>query len=90
MNDLTVHQDQSITLGNDRQMVCLEVVWEIDAIARALPSLVPESDHTLQLHLVMRALASRMIALTEVMTGCLMEPGTTTKELKSVVLVAAS
>ena len=55
MNDLTIHQDQSITMSNDRQIVCLEVVWEIDAIARALPSLIPESDHTLQHHLVMRA-----------------------------------
>ena len=33
-----------VTMEEKRQFLCLEVAWEIDAMARVLPDLVPNTD----------------------------------------------
>jgi len=63
MNTLTEHQDGSATLSSDRHMVCLQAVWELEALAGILPGLVP--DHEIS-HLTVRGIAGRIRSLSRV------------------------
>ena len=51
--------------------LCLEVAWEIDALARVLPALVPcIAEHApADPHFVVRALAGRLLRLSGVLMG---------------------
>ena len=51
--------------------IFLEVAWEIDALARALPSLVPcVADHVpADPHFVVRAMSGRLLRLSGVLMG---------------------
>ena len=51
--------------------LCLEVAWEIDALARALPSLVPcvADNVPADPHFVVRAMCGRLLRLSGVLMG---------------------
>ena len=46
-----------VTMEEKRQFLCLEVAWEIDAMARVLPDLVPNTDEGYGHHFLVRAMA---------------------------------
>jgi hypothetical protein len=79
-----------VDVNEQRRMVCLQATWEIDAIARALPGLVPDGDEESPEHsgaprFLVRALAGRMLRLTSVLMGALGDFIDTTEELESIV-----
>ena len=63
---------QAEFLANEaRRRPCLEVAWEIDALARVLPGLVPcvADGATPDPHFVVRAIAGRLLRLSGVLMG---------------------
>jgi hypothetical protein len=75
-----------VSMNEQRQMVCLQAAWEIDAIARALPGLVPEleDDHQ-NPHLLVRAMAGRLLRLSKALMGALGDDVETTERLERIV-----
>lgn len=71
-------------MDKNRLHLVLETAWEIDALARALPGLVPNIDEAEGAHLVVRALAGRMLRLSHVLMGAADPAGETTEELAQV------
>ena len=60
---LTIGKDRSARLSAERVGVCLQAVWEIDALAKTLPRLIPNTDETEGLHLTVRGIAARILQL---------------------------
>ncbi|MBU4423897.1 MAG: hypothetical protein KKG12_09050 [Gammaproteobacteria bacterium] len=59
-----------IPMDKQRIRLCLEVAWEIDAMARALPGLVScVADGTPDPHFVVRAMTGRLLRLSGVLMG---------------------
>lgn len=50
---------------DERRRICLEGAWELDKIARILPDLVPLDDD--QNHYAVKAMAGRMLRLTNML-----------------------
>jgi len=62
----------AISMNAPQRRLCLEVAWEIDAVARVLPGLVPrvaDSDGAADPHFVVRAMAGRLLRLSSVLMG---------------------
>ena len=68
-----------------RLRMCLQAVWEIDALARALPTLVPGSDDDSSQHLVARGVAARMLRLSSCLMSGLDDEGVSTEEIAQIV-----
>ena len=61
-----------VNMDEKRQILCLEVAWEIDAMARVLPGLVPcvaDGPEGADPHFVVRAMAGRLLRLSHVLMG---------------------
>lgn len=69
----------------ERVRVCLEAVWEIDAMAKMLPGVVTPSVEGE--HLMVRAIAGRMLRLTSMLMSGLDEPDYPTADIAKVVLL---
>ncbi len=81
-----------LSLDEDRQLVCLEAVWEIDALARTLPGMFPNPDNVedyadecMRTGYLLRAAAGRMLRLTSVLMSCLDDDVVSTADLMNVV-----
>lgn len=86
---LTTHKDHSITMSYERQMVCLQAVWELAALGKALPPLNPfcGCDETTSAHLVIRAIAARIVSLADVLNSGLDDRTVQTTALDDIVMV---
>lgn len=83
-----------VCLDEERQLLCLEAVWEIDALARTLPGMVPAprdmedyADECMRMGYLLRAAAGRMLRLTSVLMSCIGDDIDSTAELMDVVLL---
>lgn len=83
-----------VSLDEDRQLLCLEAVWELDALARTLPHMVPApqnfedyTDECMRMGYLLRAAAGRMLRLTSVLMSCIGDDIDTTADLANVVLL---
>ena len=65
--------------------LCLEVAWEIDAMARVLPDLVPNTDEGYGHHFLVRAMAGRLLRLSYVLMGALGDDAETTESLARII-----
>ena len=68
-----------------RLRMCLQAVWEIDALARALPTLVPGSDDDSSQHLVVRGVAARILRLSSYLMSGLDDENVSTEDIARVV-----
>ncbi len=69
--------------SSPRLAVCLDAVWELDALAKLLPGVVP---HTIEgEYLVVRAIAGRMLRLTKCLMEGLTENAVSTDEIARIV-----
>lgn len=57
------------SMDEQHKKLCLEVAWEIDAISRVLPGLVPCVAENTDQHFVVRAMAGRLLRLSGVLVG---------------------
>jgi hypothetical protein len=80
---LTEHKDESVTLSAERQLVCLESAWELEALACLLPSVstngTPEETRIVY---QVRLIASRIKELSEILTAGLSDSISTTDDLE--------
>lgn len=65
--------DQAATLSKDRHDLCLEALWEIEALSLALPGLVPMNDENSP-HFVVRGIARRLVGLSRSLMTALDDP----------------
>jgi hypothetical protein len=69
-----------------RRMICLEAAWEIDALARILPGLVPNVDEeAYSARLVVRSMAGRLLRLSSALMGALCDPPDPAEDLERIV-----
>ena len=83
---LVEHPDGSATLSDERKMVCLQAVWELEALTHILPGLVPDHE---PFHLTVRGIAGRIRSLSEVVICGLSDELTTLVQLERNVFGAA-
>lgn len=58
-------ENGAVTLEKSRHEVCMEAVWEIEAIASMLPDMVDRTDEVaMQNHLRVRCMAGRLVELS--------------------------
>jgi hypothetical protein len=84
-DNITESTGEALTLPHERLMVCLEAAWELDAIARVLPDMVPRDGNNPQPHLLVRALADRVQRLASVLMSGLDDPLAPTAQLEQVI-----
>jgi hypothetical protein len=86
---LTTAENGDMTLGKARHDVCVEVAYELEALAYALPKLTSNSDvEALNAGLAVRGIAGRYVALAEVLLAALSDDAETTQDLARRVHVA--
>lgn len=85
VNGMTIHADESVTLSAARALICLQATWEIDALARALPDLVPHTEETIEARLVVRGIAARIMQLNEAVMGGINDDAETVNRLHNAV-----
>lgn len=69
--------------SSPRLAVCLDAVWELDALAKLLPGVVPKTIEGE--YLVVRAIAGRMLRLTGALMQGLTENAVPTDEIAKIV-----
>lgn len=84
---LTTDEKKTVTLGKDRHMVCLQAAWELSALAYMLPPMVPNMDEDSNAHYAVRGIASRVLALSNVLMSALDDQVIPTRDLEAVVFV---
>lgn len=80
-----MHKNESVTINNERHMMCLEAVWELDALAALLPIAVKGSGNSE--HLAVRGIASRIKSLSELLVRGLDDNLETNANLKRTLMV---
>lgn len=83
---LHIAEDQSVTLSHARQMACLEAVWELDALARVLPDLVPRDGDGV--YLSVRGIAGRLTVLANALMAGLDDGVVSDADLERRILLA--
>lgn len=79
-------ESQAVTLTKGRHFLCIEAVWEIEALARVLPGLVP-LDTADSPHYAVRALAGRIASLSNALLSALDDDAETEDALRQRVLL---
>lgn len=79
---LTTAENGDVTLGKARHDVCMEVAYEMEALAYVLPQLTSNSDvEALNTGFAVRGIAGRYVALAEVLLAALSDDAETTRDL---------
>ena len=84
---LIEHPDGSVTLSSERLMVCLESVWELEALANVLPGMVPNIAAAHGAHHAVRGLSDRIKRLSCVLISGLSDDGELLETLERRVFV---
>lgn len=85
---LTTADNGAVTLSKARHGVCMEVAWELEALAYVLPSVTTNADpEALQSGFVVRGIASRYVTLASILLAALFDDAETTENLTCRVLV---
>lgn len=72
-----------VRMDDVRQTLCLEAAWEIDALARLLPGLVPKDDAGA--HYAVRGVAGRLVRLADVLMSALGDENEATEDLAQII-----
>lgn len=75
--------EHGVTLSRDVTTLCLEVAWEVDALARTLPGLVPSTDAACDPHFVARCIGGRLLRLSSLLMAAL--DGEPVEELRGII-----
>ncbi len=78
------HPNMPEQTDQQRQNLCIEAVWEIEAIARTLPNLAEIVDDDFNRRLVVRDMAGRLLRLTGVLLDGLGDSNVSTEDLNSI------
>ncbi len=85
MDELRRSEAGNVALSRDRQLMCLEAVWELDALARVLPGLVPNIAEVDGAHYAVRGVAGRILRLSWVLMNALEDEAVATAKLRRVI-----
>lgn len=70
---MSENQSSDVELSWQRQLACLEAAWELAALARQLPIIVPLDDSTNQQHFVIRGVVARIDKLASIVISAIHE-----------------
>lgn len=85
---LSTAENGAVTLGKDRHSVCMEVAYELEALALVLPDLVPNVGEAPGAYHAVRGVAGRFVTLANALMAALGDDMETTQELEQKVLVS--
>lgn len=86
---LSTDKTGAVTLSKARHDVCMQVAWELEALAYVLPTVTTNGDHeALQSGFVVRGIASRFVSLANVLMGALFDGAEKTEDLNRQVQVS--
>lgn len=85
MADEIISADGKVTISADRQLVCLECAWELEALAKLLPEHVPYEDGVQNAHYAIRGISSRIKQLSAVLMNGLGDESVSTESMRQVV-----
>lgn len=86
--DLTTAENGDVTLSKDRHGVCMEIAWELEALAYTLPQVTSNSDISgLNSGFVVRGIAGRYVTLSNALLQALFDDGVKTDAISRDVLV---
>lgn len=74
-----------VFMSTQRQRVCLEAAWELDAVARLLPGLVPCPEDDTTPHLAVRCIAGRFVRLASLLMSGLSDSCEKTARLETMI-----
>ena len=85
-NGITKNADHSVQLSAARSSLCIDATWEIDALARMLPDIIPLTDETTTaMYFSVRGITARILQLNEVVMGALSDEIDTVERMHRVV-----
>ena len=85
---LSTAENGDVTLSKARHLICMEVAWELEALAYVLPTVTTNSDHDgLRSGFVVRGIASRFVSLANMLMAALSDDVQTIEKLTCQVLV---
>lgn len=85
MDGIKKTEGGQVILSYDRVLVCLEAAWELDALARVLPGLVPNVEEAHGAYHAVRGIAGRFLRLSSVLMSGLDDEGAPTSGLERVI-----
>ena len=85
---LTTAENGDVTLSKARSDICLQVAYELEALASVLPGLVPNIDEAHGAHHAVRGLAGRFVSLANVLMAAIGDEVESTEILSRRVFVA--
>lgn len=86
---LTIAENGSATLSEARHFACLEVAYELEALALLLPGLVPNIDEAHGAHHAVRGISGRLVSLAGALMAGLGDEVEKTEKISRKVLVSA-
>lgn len=84
---LIYQKDGQVTLGKTRHLLCLEIAFELEALAYVLPGLIKEEDDDAGARYAVRGLAGRILQLSKSLVAGLSDEVANTAKLQSDVCV---
>lgn len=80
---LTTAENGAVTLSKARHDVCMEAVWELEALAYVLPTVASNGDpDALKSGFVVRGIASRYVTLANVLIAALYDDAEEVSDLE--------
>lgn len=89
-NTLTMHGDGSATLSRERLNAGLEAAWELEALAKVLPGLVPCTADSGPAHFAVRGISDRIRRLSCAAMSALSDELHPLEDLQRTILGATS
>jgi hypothetical protein len=85
-----IHGDgEPTTLSHVRKRIAMEAVWELDALATVLPTVVPHIEEDQGPHYAVRGIAARLKVLSQVLMSALDDDATHPDELARKLMLIA-
>lgn len=84
---LTRDESGAVTLGYARHSLCMEIAWELEALAFVLPVLVPNVDEAHGAYHSVRGVAGRFVTLANALMAALADENEKTGKLERKVFV---
>ena len=85
---LSTAKDGIVSLGKERHSLCMEVAYQLEALALVLPDLVPNVAEAYPARHAVRSIAGRFVELANALMAALGDDAETTERLEIKVMVS--
>lgn len=86
---IKTEQNPTAIQQEERETILLEAAWEIDALARILPDLVPNVEGIHGAHHAVRGISGRLLRLASALMSGLSDDGESNENLRNIVMLSS-